>query len=135
MKRITELFAYCHSYWGCVFADTCIHQGFRSINNGTDQWGKAIPMPTTEICHHDSDFHCLFQELNNKIGAFMDEMVFKNTLYLPAHVEELRNREDGKKQEGMIGCFHSEVHDNVGKANKEWVGNLITSHCQDHSFV
>ena len=69
-----------------------------------------------------SDFHCLFQRLD-------DEMIFKNTPYLLAHVEELGNREDGKKQEGMIGHFHSEVHDDVGEAYEGWVGNLITSHC------
>ena len=61
----------------------------------------------------------------------MYKVVLKDTMNPLVLVEELRHRKDGKQHEGMVQHFHLEVHDNVGKADKQWVGNLIASHSRD----
>ena len=55
-------------------------------------------------------------------------MAREDTSYLLALVEEFGNGEDGKKYEGVIGGFRSKVHDDVGKADEEWMSDSIPGH-------
>lgn len=65
----------------------------------------------------------------------MNEAVLKDTTNPLVLVEEFRDRKDGEQHEGMVGRFHSEVHDDVSKADKQWVRNPVASHSGDVSLI
>ena len=135
LKGLTKLFVCGHSNRECLGTDTCIHQSFGCVYDSSNEWCEAISVPTERVQHHDPDFSGYLQGLHNKINAFVDKAILKDTMNFPILVEEFQHRKNSKKHECMMRHFCSEIHGNVSKADKKGMGDPISGHCRDICFV
>ena len=87
------------------------------------------------VRHHDPDFSGYLQGLHDEVDAFIGEVILKDTTYSFILVEEFWYRENGEEHECTMRRFHSEIHDDVSKADKKGIGDAISGHCRNIGFV
>ena len=109
LKGLAKLFVCGHSNRGCLGTDTCIHQSFGCVYDSPNEWCKAISTPTERVQHHDPNFSGYLQVLHNKINAFMDKVILKDTTYFPILLEEFWCRKNSKEHECTMRHFYSEI--------------------------
>ena len=76
------------------------------VYDSWNEWCKAISTPTERVQHHDPNFSGYLQVLHNKINAFMDKVILKDTTYFPILLEEFWCRKNSKEHECTMRHFY-----------------------------
>lgn len=65
----------------------------------------------------------------------VDDTVFKNTASWAIFGEEFWAGEECEENKCVIGGLHADIHVNVCKGEKDWVGDPIPSHNGNIGFI